>query len=207
MVMQVNNLNVGIFNVGGGAAPVVSTPEQRAASAQLHEMMSLSNRSMSDEELLAEIQRNAGEMDKNINMSLTNMRGGQLDLRALDAALNGIAAQQNALSSPPPSPLPALNLIAEVQVEDADGVRSMKSIGAILAAAGVNVGTVTMSPDSIRGLRDAIGAKVSSIKTNNERGQMEVQQMMSRRSQLFQMTSNVLASRSETRKSIVQNIR
>ncbi len=83
----------------------------------------------------------------------------------------------------------------------------MKSIGAILAAAGVNVGTVTMSPDSIRGLRDAIGAKVSSIKTNNERGQMEVQQMMSRRSQLFQMTSNVLASRSETRKSIVQNIR
>jgi hypothetical protein len=187
----------------GGAVPVRQLEHGRAVEAHLLELLNVQDRRLSDDELLAEIQRNSEEMDKNINDRLLDMRSRQADIRGLMAANDAISAQANRAGN---AAVP-LDLAAPVSYQNADGTTARSTLGEILRANGVNVGSVTTAPESLRTIRDAISHKADSIKTDNERGQMDVQQMMSRRSQLFQMTSNVLASRNETRKSIAQNIR
>lgn len=200
------NLNPSVLQQPQVAQQVSQQQQAAPARAHLESLLGANGRSMSDDELLAEIQRNSEEMDATINERLVNMRAKQADVRALMGALDAISAQQNAAGD---ANRP-LNLDAEVAIKNPDGtyVTPAPRLGDVLQQAGITLGPTTkMTPDSIKALRDAITHQADSIKTDNERGQMDIQQMMSRRSQIFQMASNVLASRNETRKSIAQNIR
>jgi len=184
---------------------------QRAASAEQMETAMTELRSMvashlpalSDEDILMMVAEQMNDIDANIRGKLAGMKQNAARGRVLTGALNELNNQVTAANGDQGR---AIDLNATFTYVDEGGATRTAKLGEVLRQYGVTPGQ-TLSEANVRALRDAIEKKAGDIRSEGETSQIELQQVMSRRSQLLQITSNVMASRNDSRKAIAQNIR
>jgi hypothetical protein len=221
-----NVANVGAGSQSSGAGVVVNSTEQTrissaaeraaesAAQAQtgaqvegLERLLGRGLRSMSDDELLLLVNQYTQNMDIEIQQHVLGMRERAVMTRMIGAAQTAINEQaKNAGDRRDTTPL---DLTAEVEIGRDDGSTEKITLGALLDRAGIRLkpGTNTLSQANVEALKTNLTEAANSVRSEGEASQIGLQQLMSRRSQMLQITSNMMASRNETRKSIAQNIR
>jgi hypothetical protein len=176
-----------------------------AQMAELREVVASSRPALSDEDILLMVGEQLNDLDLNIRSKLAGMKQNAARGRMLSEALNALNNQITTAAGNQTAPL---DLRAPFTYTDEGGARVQTTLGEVLRQFGVTVpADAKLSETTIRDLRKAIEERATSLRSEGETSQIELQQVMSRRSQLLQITSNVMASRNESRKAIAQNIR
>lgn len=178
------------------------------AIGELRDLVAGNMEALSDDDILIMVSDQLNDIDQTIRGHLSGMKQSAARGRMLAGALTALNNQVAARSAPgsttnleqPP------DLNARFSYVDESGVQVETTVGAVFGQFGITASSSLKEAD-VRTMRDSLEQKMSAIRTETEGSQLNLQQMMSRRSQLLQITSNVLASRNESRKSIAQNIR
>jgi hypothetical protein len=173
------------------------------AMTELRSMVASHLPALSDEDILMMVAEQMNDIDANIRGKLAGMKQNAARGRMLNEALIALNNQVTAANGDQGR---AIDLNATFTYVDEGGATRTAKLGEVLRQYGVTPGE-TLSEANVRALRDAIEKKAGDIRSEGETSQIELQQVMSRRSQLLQITSNVMASRNDSRKAIAQNIR
>jgi hypothetical protein len=101
-----------------------------------------------------------------------------------------------------------LDLTARVRIIDRHGSEVTMTLGELAESLGIRLPSpAKLNAQTVEAINTEVNKYVDEIRSQNEQGQLELQQIMSRRSQMLQITSNILASRNDSRKTIAQNMR
>ncbi|MDP3278450.1 MAG: hypothetical protein Q8Q09_24890 [Deltaproteobacteria bacterium] len=191
------------------SAPVV-TPgtARRAAEQELGTLLDAGISALSDDEILIQVGHYTATLDGQVNEQLTGMRENARKSREISAVLNYYSARETEVDKGQHAATP-VDLNQQLNVQMPDGSTRTRTVGEILAENGITPSTAhgPVMLSSLSALRDSAKSALEGIRGGGEMRQLEMQQVLSKRNQLMQVVSNVMASRSETRKSIAQNIR
>jgi hypothetical protein len=196
--------------ISGAAERAAESAAQAQTGAQvegLERLLGRGLRSMSDDELLLLVNQYTQNMDIEIQQHVLGMRERAVMTRMIGAAQTAINEQvKNAGDRRDTTPL---DLNAEIEIGGDDGSTQKITLGALLDRAGIRLkpNSNTLSQANVEALKANLTEAANSVRSEGEASQIGLQQLMSRRSQMLQITSNMMASRNETRKSIAQNIR
>jgi hypothetical protein len=209
----INAFESGQVGQGGVRTPGQAEAQMRArresqermetAMTELRGMVASNLPALSDEDILIMVGAQLNDLDANIRGKLTGMKQNAARGRMLNEALTELSNQVSTAEGRQDAPI---DLTARFTYTDEGGATRVTTLGEVLRQYGVTPGQ-TLSEANVRALRDAIEKKAGDIRSEGETSQIELQQLMSRRSQLLQITSNVMASRNDSRKAIAQNIR
>jgi hypothetical protein len=161
---------------------------------------------LSDDELLLRVGQYMRQLDTEVKAKLDGMRARAADGRVLAAIAAEITRQANAVR-PEDRERTELDLSRPVTYTDANGFEQTATLGQLLERYRIPADNVRLGGDALSGVRAAITALNEDLRAQGESSQIELQQIMSRRSQMLQITSNIMASRNDSRKAIAQNIR
>lgn len=173
--------------------------------SQINELQRMLNTPLggSDEEILMMVQMQVRDLDLEVSGKLSGMRARTTQTRYLAAALQAINEEVSRAGGNQNEPL---NLDKPFKWTDEHGVEHNMNLRTFFAREGITPGE-KLSTDNIASLRRTLEDRVAAVRGEGETDQIGLQQIMSRRSQILQITSNIMASRNESRKSIAQNIR
>ncbi|MFO0560159.1 MAG: hypothetical protein U0269_19240 [Polyangiales bacterium] len=180
-----------------------SLDRMEAAVTELRGMVASNLPALSDEDILIMVGEQLNDLDANIRGKLAGMKQNAARGRMLSGALTALNEQVSAAGGNQNAPI---DRNATFKYIDEGGAERTTTLGAVLDRYGLNPGD-KLSEENVRKLRDGIERRAGDIRSEGETSQIELQQVMSRRSQLLQITSNVMASRNDSRKAIAQNIR
>lgn len=161
---------------------------------------------LGDEELMMLVGQYTRQIDIEIRQHMIGMRSRANDSRNYAAVMEEVQRQ---VSHAPDRNATQIDLDADVRVIDAQGNETTMKLGPLMDSLGIKrpVAGAKLSTDVVEAIKLAVNKNTEEIRAKSEQGQLELQQIMSRRSQMLQITSNIMASRNESRKSIAQNIR
>lgn len=191
---------------GAGPDPIAA---RQAAERELHELLGVGVGSVSDDEILLQVGQYTATLDAQVNDQLTGMRDNARKSRELSAALGCLTACENSVVDKTLRATTNIHWDQPVNVTLPDGTAGTISLRNLLKNNGVAIPSETypMNEANMASLRESLKNALEGIRGGGEIRQLEMQQVLSRRNQTLQVVSNVMASRSETRKSIAQNIR
>lgn len=182
---------------------------QEQMTAQCNELRAMVGEGLaglSDDELLLRVGQYTRQLDMEVKGKLDGMKSRAADGRVLGAIAAEITRQVNACGANARETT-VLDPNATVTYTDANGDQQSAKLGELLERFKIPGAGATLSGESLSGVRAAITSLNDDLRAQGESSQIELQQIMSRRSQMLQITSNIMASRNDSRKSIAQNIR
>lgn len=177
--------------------------ERSVGGAQ--DMLARGMENLGDDELMMLVGQYTRQIDIDIRQHMIGMRTRANQSRNYNAAMQevlrqvGVATDRNNTRLDQNAPVRVMNERGEEVTMPLGDL--LRSVGATLPADAKLTGEV------VEVIKSAVNKEVEAIRAQSEQGQLELQQVMSRRSQMLQITSNIFASRNESRKSIAQNIR
>lgn len=137
---------------------------------------------------------------------LDGMKSRAADGRVLGAIAAEITRQVNGCRVGDRDSTPLAN--GDVEYLDENGAKQTAKLFDLMDRFHVpRADGTTLNNESLSGVRAAITSLNDDLRAQGESSQIELQQIMSRRSQMLQITSNIMAARNDSRKSIAQNIR
>jgi|LNFM01.1.fsa_nt_gb hypothetical protein len=161
---------------------------------------------LGDDELMMLVGQYTRQIDIEIRQHMTGMRTRANQSRNYNAAIAEMNRQVSNAGNERGNT--KLDLEADVKIINERGEEQTVKLGALMNSLGIKLPTnPKLSVETVEAIKTAVNTNVENIRAQNEQGQLELQQIMSRRSQMLQITSNIFASRNETKKSITQNIR
>ena len=163
---------------------------------------------LSDDELLLRVGQYTQELDMDIRSKLNGMRSRAADSRILGSVLAEITRQVSEAGAGRADK--DLNLDGRsLTYQDEHGVTQTATLRSLMEHYGIcEPGAIVKMDDTmVQSLRTKITSLTDDLRASGESSQIELQQVMSRRSQMLQIVSNIMASRNESRKSIAQNVR
>lgn len=205
----------GIGRAGELASSFVSVPgiavrrheQVQAGLTELRGMVNDPMLGLTDDELLLRVGQYTQELDMDIRSKLNGMRSRAADSRILGSVLAEITRQVSEAGADRNGK--ELNLDKEITYQDEHGVTQTAKLGELMERYGINEpgAIVKMDDTMVQSLRTKITSLTDDLRASGESSQIELQQVMSRRSQMLQIVSNIMASRNDSRKSIAQNVR
>jgi hypothetical protein len=180
---------------------------ESAHAEGLERLLGQGVRSLGDDELLLLVSQFTQHADVEIQQKVLGLSERAARTRALGEALGEVQRQVQAAGERRNDT--RLRLDAEVTVPTGAGGSERITLGALLERLGVRLPDrdARLTTEFVDAFRTQVSAAGDFIRSEGEASQLQLQQLMSRRSQMLQITSNMMASRNETRKSIAQNIR
>jgi hypothetical protein len=161
---------------------------------------------LSDDELMLLVGQYTRQIDIEIRQHMTGMRARASQSRNYSAVLAEVRRQVSEAGTDRDSRL--LNLDADVKIIDQSGMERTVKLRELVQSLGIKLPSpAKLDAQTVEAINTEVNKYVEDIRSQNEQGQLELQQIMSRRSQMLQITSNILASRNDSRKTIAQNMR
>jgi len=156
--------------------------------------------------LSAQLSASDGDIQQQMD-AMANARGANADLSQVKTAMDTMLAANKGDTINIAGWTDAAHLGGKSWCADASPALREK-IDALVADATPNGdGTASASRTDVKALSDALGDEINASTSSNEMNMIKLQSAISARGQMIQMISNMVASFSETSKSIIGNTR
>jgi hypothetical protein len=181
------------------------TREMERAVGGAQDMLARGMENLGDDELMMLVGQYTRQIDIDIRQHMIGMRSRANQSRNYNAVMEEVLRQVGNTSNRNNEPL---NLDARIPIVNERGETEHLPLRDVMRSLGIRTGeNPKLTTEVVEAIKTAVNKNVEGIRAQSEQGQLELQQIMSRRSQMLQITSNIFASRNESRKSIAQNIR